>query len=290
MKYTAMSSGCFADARKALAEAEKVLLGIGAGASASGGLNYADPQLVERWYPDYRALGYSTILDIMGRYWSLHLNRPEEYWAFWARHIFHIRYEPGALEPYRLLYQLMGGRDYFILSTNVDRQLEKAGFARERIFAPQGDYGLFQCSRPCTKSLYENIDMVATMLDNMPDPLHVRTEDVPLCPKCGAYLVPNLRCDDTFVEERHLATLPDYRKFVAESAKKRLVMLELGVGYNTPVIIRFPFEKLAEKYSLARLIRVNLDNASVPESIRDSSFSFAMDITNCLNMLLGGES
>lgn len=281
-----MSSTDFTKARQVLADAESVLLGVGAGASASGGLNYADPQLVTRWYPEYRALGFATIQEIIGRYWWLQRSNPEEYWAFWARHIFHIRYESEALKPYRILYQLMQGRKYFISTTNVDRQLEKAGFPLERIFAPQGDYGMFQCMRPCSQTLYDNREMVLNMMKHMPDPLHVRAEDVPVCPKCGALLVPNLRCDNTFVETPHLAALPKYRGFIEANAPKRMVMLELGVGYNTPVIIRFPFEQLAAKHPQTCLIRINLGEAGVPERIERNSFSFSADIGQALAKLL----
>ncbi len=289
MKYTATNSASFDESRKVLAGADVVLLGIGAGATASGGLNYADSGLVERWYPDYRALGLTTILDIMGRLWSLRQSMPEEYWGFWAKHIFHIRHEPEALEPYRLLRQLMDGKDYFILSTNVDKQLEKAGFPAERIFTPQGDYGMFQCLRPCSQKLYGNREMIAGMLENMPGPFRVRTEDVPVCPDCGAYLVPNLRMDSSFVEAPHMVRLPDYRQFLAKSEGRSLALLELGVGYNTPAIIRFPFEDLAKKHAHARLVRVNLDSAEAPEGIKGRSLSFPMDITVFLRMLLGLE-
>lgn len=278
-----------AEARSVLARADRLLLGIGSGVSASGGLDYAAPDLVERWYPEYRAQGLRTIFDIQARYWRVEQCGPEAYWGFWARHIQHVRYEPQALEPYRLLRQLSREKDVFVCTTNVDGQLGKAGFPRERIFAPQGDYALFQCSRPCSQDLYDNRDIVRRMIRRMPDSRHVRSEDVPLCPRCGAYLLPNLRCDHTFVEAPHLKNLAAYSHAANDAGVRRLVLLELGVGYNTPSIIRFPFEDLVRNQGHGRrvfLIRVNLEDAAVPADVTHAGLSFGCDISRWLRRML----
>lgn len=273
------SEGSLLAAKRIFRGARKVLVGIGAGVSSSGGLDYMDPSLVTRWYPEYAAIGLTNILEIQSRFWWLHKCKPEEYWAFWARHFYHIRYEPDVLEPYALLKKLLDGKEYFICSTNVDGQLEKAGCDSDRIFAPQGDYALFQCCRPCHDDVYDNKDMIERMVNNMPDPCHIRSEDIPLCPKCGAFLVPNLRSDHTFVERPHLANYPAYTSFLQGCQETETAILEMGVGYNTPGIIRFPFENLTRNLPHCRLLRVNTEESDIPQDIQEKSLSFAMDIT-----------
>lgn len=273
--------------RRLLERAGRVLVGVGAGMSAAAGLNYADPALASKWFPEYCARGPRTLLEIQSRFWRLDACRPEAYWGYWARHIWHIRYEPGALAPYRDLFELMRGREFFICSTNVDGQLEKAGFPRERIFAPQGDYQYFQCSRPCGSRLYPNRELVETMIANMHNAFDIRKEDVPLCPRCGAPLVPNLRCDATFVEEPHLWNREDYRRFADGCRDQDTLLLELGVGYNTPVIIRYPFEEMALRCPRSALVRVNTACADTPAELCGRGVPLREDIKQVLSDLRG---
>lgn len=166
-------------------QAEKIVLGIGSGLSAAGGLCYTDPKLTQKWYPEYYSMGLQKIVDIQGAYWWLHNSKPEEYWGFWARHIWHIRYETDATNPYKDLFSLIGDKEYFVCTTNVDSQAEKAGFAANRILAPQGNYCYFQCSKPCSDEVYYNEEMITCMVNNMVSPFEIRTEDIPICPRCG---------------------------------------------------------------------------------------------------------
>lgn len=273
-------------AAKLINDAEKILIGVGSGLSAAGGLNYTDADLVKKWFPEYYSKGFRSIFEIQGMCWNLKICKPESYWGYWSRHIWHIRYETECLKPYKDLYNLMRNKDYFICSTNVDGQLEKAGFPKEKIFAPQGDYALFQCSKPCSNDVYDNREMVKRMIENMPSSTKICKEDIPLCPKCGAPLVPNLRCDDTFVEKPHLFNEDDYDDFIEDSRQKHIILLELGVGFNTPVIIRYPFDMIARKFINANLIRVNLSYPEVPEEIESKSISFQEDIAKTLNDML----
>lgn len=265
-----------------LQSAQRIIVGVGAGMSAAGGLNYADPELVKKWFPEYRALGLHTLLDIQSRFWRYDSCKPEAYWGYWARHIWHIRHETGVLQPYRDLFWLLQGKNYFICSTNVDGQLEKAGFARDRIFAPQGDYRYFQCSRPCGDTLYPNRDMIEKMISRMPDAFEIRTDDIPCCANCGAPLIPNLRCDDTFVEAPHIQNIFDYENFVQDCRDKATLLLELGVGYNTPAIIRYPFETMAKLYPKATLVRLNLTDAEIPETLFQRGIEIGKDIKRIL--------
>jgi NAD-dependent SIR2 family protein deacetylase len=264
--------------------AERVVMGIGSGMTSAGGLSYSDPELAKKWYPEYYTQGKSSISEIMGDFWptTLHEKNAPAFWRFWAKHIFHIRYEPSALQPYCDLYDLVKDKDYFICSTNVDGQLEKAGFEKNTIFAPQGDYALFQCERPCSQDAYDNKTMVEEMIKHMPSPLEIKKEDIPRCPRCGSLLVPNLRCDNRFVEKSHLINAKRYETFLNDSLDKELVLLELGVGFNTPVIIRYPFEQLTRMLSSVTLVRINDMAASVPIEIEGRTISVQADLLTAM--------
>jgi len=271
-----------------IASAEKLFIGVGAGLSASGGLSYADPSLVEKWYPEYFEQGKKSIIEIMSGFWVNTINKKNAaaYWGFWARHIWHIRYEPKALKPYLDLFSIASKKNYFICSTNVDGQLEKAGFDKNLIFAPQGDYAYFQCSTPCSQEIYFNNTMIADMLENMISPFEIRPDDIPYCPKCGNYLIPNLRCDDTFVETPHTENVNTYKTFIQNAFENRIVLLELGVGFNTPVIIRYPFEAITLQYPHAKLIRINISEDTISEKISNKSIFIQDDIGKVLSDIL----
>lgn len=267
-------------------EADKIVLGIGSGLSAAGGLCYTDHELTQKWYPEYYSMGLRTIADIQGMYWWLPKSDPVKYWGFWAKHIWHIRYEAEATKPYQELFRLVGDKDYFICTTNVDSQTEKAGFIADRTLATQGNYCYFQCSEPCSNEVYYNEEMIKNMLNNMVSPFEIRTEDIPVCPCCGRPLVPNLRCDNLFVEKPHLHSLPVYENYVMDCRDKNVVFLELGVGYNTPVIIRYPFERLTNAFKNAHLIRVNATCADVPKNIESKAISLQEDLAQVIPELL----
>lgn len=269
-------------AKELIAAADKIVLGLGSGLSAAGGLCYTDPKLTQKWYPEYYSMGLRTILDIQGIYWWLSNSKPEKYWGFWAQHIWHIRYETDVTEPYQTLFRLVYDRDYFVCTTNVDGQVGKAGFAADKTLAPQGDYCYFQCSKPCSDDVYYNKEMVLNMIRNMVSPLEIRTEDIPLCPRCGSPLIPNLRCDDHFVEKPHLQNLPRYEGYLTDCAEKAVLFLEFGVGYNTPVIIRYPFEQLTSRFPRAHLIRINSTCAEIPKNIENKSISLQEDLAKTL--------
>lgn len=268
--------------------AERLVIGIGSGMTSAGGLNYANPALAAKWYPEYYALGRKSIAEIMSNFWPTTINKRNAaaFWGFWVKHIYHIRYEPGALQPYQDLRDIVGGKEHFVCSTNVDGQLEKAGFDKANIFAPQGDYALFQCEKPCSQDVYDNRSMIETMLEKMPSPLEIRQEDIPRCPRCGRFLVPNLRCDYSFVEKPHIHNMKSYEDFVGDSRGKRLVLLELGVGFNTPVIIRYPFERIAASYPGAMLVRINDRAAGVPREIEDRAIGIQGDLLKVIRKVM----
>jgi NAD-dependent SIR2 family protein deacetylase len=274
-------------AARALAEADAVLIGAGAGLSAAAGLNYQSPELFSAWYPQFAALGYTTIWDAITHHWYPSDANRREFWAFWATHIQRIRYAAPPGQPYRDLLQLAQGKPYFVITTNADGQFEKAGFERERLFTPQGDYGQFQCATPCRNILYDNRERVQQMLAHLDETgLRIPAADIPLCPQCGGYLERNLRIDARFVEEPHMARQGAYADFINQSADRKLVLLELGVGFNTPAIIRWPFERITARHPQATLMRINRDDAQAPKEIAKKALGFEEDAARVLHDLL----
>ena len=275
-------------AASALAEADHILVGAGAGLSAAAGLNYQDSRLFQDWYPQFAELGYRNIWDAIVHHWSPDDANRRQFWVFWATHIQRIRYDAGPAKLYLDLHRLVRDKSHFVITTNVDGQFKKAGFDPHRMFTPQGDYGKFQCAKPCRNILYDNREMVQRMLANLDNStLHVREEDIPRCPNCGDYLERNLRRDNHFVEEPHMEKQRDYADFVNRSTGRKLVLLELGVGFNTPSIIRWPFERITAQHPHATVIRVNLDDACVPGEITEKSIAFQQDIAQVIQALAG---
>lgn len=285
-KFTRTYWDNIGDAVELIKNANCIVIGAGSGFTASGGINYADTELFKKWFPKYSQMGFNNILEVQSIFWELTEENVLSYWAYWARHIQNIRYNTPATKPYLVLFELINGKEYYICSTNVDGQFEKAGFYRDKIFAPQGDYALFQCSKPCTQDVYDNKEMVDKMINSMNESLKIKEEDIPRCPKCGEFLVPNLRVDDTFVQKPHFVNVSNYEKFVREAKDKRLVLLELGVGYNTPGIIRYPFENITYSYPFTNLIRINMSDAGVPTEIEKKSISISEDIGKALSDIL----
>jgi NAD-dependent SIR2 family protein deacetylase len=269
-----------------VAEADFVLVGAGAGLSAAAGLNYQDPALFARWYPQFRRLGICTIWECITTHWAPDDANRRRFWAFWSHHILRIRYDTPAAVVYSELHQLVSAKKHFVITTNVDGQFHKAGFDPRALFTPQGDYGKFQCDQPCCDSLYDNHTTVRQMVANTdPESLLIRDTDIPRCPACGSYLERNLRRDVHFVEAPHMERQPAYAEFVNRSFAGRLLLLEFGVGFNTPSIIRWPFERIAIKHPCATLVRVNLDDAKVPDNIEQRSISFHEDVALVLKDL-----
>ncbi|GKX66979.1 SIR2 family NAD-dependent protein deacylase [Inconstantimicrobium mannanitabidum] len=286
LKFTKTYWDNIGDAIELINNADCIVIGAGSGLSASGGINYANEELAKRWFPKYYEMGLKSILEIQSVFWELTEKNVLSYWGYWARHIQNIRYNMPVTKPYEILFELLKDKESFICSTNVDGQFEKAGFKNEKIFAPQGNYGLFQCSKPCNQDVYDNKEMIDKMINNMGDSLKIKEEDIPRCPKCGEFLVPNLRVDNTFVQKPHFINASKYEKFVNEAKVKKLVLLELGVGYNTPGIIRYPFENITYNFPQSNLIRINMSNAEIPMEIEGKAVGISADIGKALSDIL----
>lgn len=255
MPSTASFSARLEATRQLIAEADYVLIGAGAGLSAAAGLEYSGEAFEREFQPWIERYGITDL------YSSSFYPFPseEELWAYWARHIWFSRFQPSATELYLKLLECVKQKDYFVITTNVDAQFEKAGVAKERIFATQGDYAYLQARSGNPKTLVYNEEWVKEALAATHD-CRIPARLVPHHPQTGELMSPNLRCDATFVEDAHWHTQAErFQEFVEKAFERKLLLLEFGVGFNTPVIIRFPFEKIALTAPQATLVRFNRD-------------------------------
>ncbi len=268
--------------KKALDEADAIVIGAGAGLSASAGLTY-DGERFQRYFGDF-AKKYGIRDIYSGGFYPF--PTLEEYWAWWSRHIMVNRYEDAPTPVYQDLVAVVEGWEYFDLTTNVDHCLQKAGFDKKRLFYTQGDYGLFQCSQPCHQATYDNEETVRHMVAEQKD-MKVPSELIPRCSKCGRPMTVNLRCDDTFVQdEGWYAARERYQDFLRHHRDGKVVYLELGVGMNTPVIIKYPFWNYTSANPLATYVCANLTQAGCPPKIASQSICVNADIGELLTGLL----
>lgn len=275
------------DVVKKIEDADAIVIGIGAGMTASGGINYIDQKTVKELFPEYYNLGFKSIMEIQSAFWKLSEENKLSYWGYWSRHIDKIRYKTELLAPYKNLVKIISNKNYFICTTNADGQTQKSGFDKDKIFAPQGNYDVFQCIVPCSRDeVYSNESMVKDMVASINENNQIDEKFIPKCPKCGNYLIPNLRCDDKFVENPHMYNLDQYRNFIMNNIDKNIVFIELGVGFNSPGIIRFPFEQITYSSPNATLIRINKGMAMVPKEIESKSICIDDDINEVLTQIL----
>ena len=259
--------------------ADAVVIGAGAGLSTSAGFTYSGERF-EKYFSDFRQkYGFEDMYS--GGFYPY--QTLDEYWAYWSRYIFVNRYQDAPKPIYENLLKLVAEKDYFVITTNVDHCFQKAGFDKKRLFCTQGDYGLFQCSEPCCQETFDNEAVVLEMLNRQKD-MKIPTELLPVCPHCGKPLIMNLRSDDKFVEDEgwHRAA-GRYQNFLRTRAKEKILFLELGVGYNTPVIIKYPFWQMTAKNPTATYACVNNGQAICPPEIRHKSICIDDDIANIIN-------
>lgn len=284
--------------KQALADCDAVVIGAGAGLSTSAGFTYSGERF-ERYFHDFIEKYHIPDMYSGGFY---PFRSMEEYWAWWSRHIWVNRYMDAPKPVYDTLLSLVRNKDYFVLTTNVDHQFQKSGFDKQRLFYTQGDYGLFQSIQPKIKKTYDNEESVRKMVHaqgfmigedgalSVPEgvtlKMEVPTELVPICPDDGQHMIPNLRSDDTFVEDAgwHAAS-KRYADFIESHDGQKVLFLELGVGGNTPVIIKYPFWRMTEKNKNATYACVNLGNAEAPGKILDRSICIDRDIGKALSDL-----
>ena len=258
---------------------DAVVIGAGAGLSTAAGFTYSGERF-EKYFSDFRQkYGFEDMYS--GGFYPY--KTPEEHWAYWSRYIFVNRYMDPPTDLYNKLYESVKDKDYFVITTNVDHCFQKAGFDKKRLFYTQGDYGLFQCSEPCCRETFENEAMIREMVTRQEN-MKIPTELLPVCPHCGKPLTMNLRSDDKFVENEgwHRAA-ERYENFLRTREGQKILFLELGVGYNTPVIIKYPFWQMTAKNPNATYVCINQGQAVCPAEIRHKSICINDDISNIIN-------
>ena len=268
--------------RAALRDADAIVIGAGAGLSASAGFDYSGARFEANFSDFWKKYGFTDMYS--GGFDPFPTQ--EEFWAYWSRYVFINRYQDPPKPVYDTLLKLVKGRDYFVLTTNVDHCFQKAGFDKKRLFYTQGDYGLFQCSAPCCQETWDNEAAIRQMVARQEN-MRIPSELLPLCPHCGRPLRMNLRADDTFVEDtgwHQAARRCD--DFLRTRATQRLLFLELGVGYNTPGIIKYPFWRMTMQNKEATYVCLNTGEAYAPREIADQSICIGGDIGEILNQLL----
>ena len=279
------STGSYSDNIKRLNEeiktADAVLIGAGAGMSTSAGFAY-DGERFKRYFADFEAkYGFHDMYS--GGFYPYETF--EEYLAWWSRCILVNRYDVTAGKPYTDLLELVKDKDYFVLTTNVDHKFQLAGFDKKRLFYTQGDYGLWQCSKPCHDKTYDNESAVRKMVAEQKD-MKIPTQLIPKCPVCGAPMAMNLRCDDTFFQDSGwYAAQSRYEDFIRRHENTRVLFFELGVGGNTPVIIKYPFWQMTAKNKKAVYACVNFGESMCPNEIADRSICINDDIGEVLRQI-----
>lgn len=281
MKSTENISDNIEKLKEKIRTADAVVIGAGAGLSTAAGFTYSGERF-EKYFSDFRQK-YGIEDMYSGGFYPY--KTPEERWAYWSRYIFVNRYQDAPKPVYENLLKLVADKDYFVITTNVDHCFQKAGFDKKRLFYTQGDYGLFQCSEPCWQETFENKDIIFEMLKQQKD-MKIPTELLPVCPHCGKPLTMNLRSDDKFVEDEgwHRAA-ERYENFLRTRAGGKILFLELGVGYNTPVIIKYPFWQMTAKNLNATYVCINQGQAICPQEIERQSICVNAGIGEVLSLI-----
>ncbi len=250
------------------------MIGAGSGLSTSAGFTY-DGERFERYFADFKAKYHFRDMYSGGFY---PFAEPEEYWAYWSRYIYINRYQDAPKPVYDTLLKRVDGKDYFVLTTNVDHCFQKAEFDKKRLFYTQGDYGLFQCSEPCCQETFDNEAVIREMVKRQEN-MQIPTELLPTCPHCGKSMTMNLRCNDKFVEDEGWhAAAERYSNFLRTRSGQKILFLELGVGYNTAGIIKYPFWQMTAANPRAVFACINKGQAVCPVEIEQQTICLDVDI------------
>ncbi|MDD7773012.1 MAG: Sir2 silent information regulator family NAD-dependent deacetylase [Eubacteriales bacterium] len=269
--------------RTLLSESDTILVGAGSGLSTAAGFTY-DGERFDRYFSDFAEKYHIRDMYAGGFY---PFETQEEYWAYWSRYVLINRYQDAPKPVYDMLLSLLRNKDYFVLTTNVDHCFQKAGIDKKRLFYTQGDYGLFQCGAPCCPKTYDNEARIRQMVEETAN-MRIPSGLIPVCPCCGRPMIMNLRCDDRFVEDEgwHRAA-ERYASFLHTHRGGRILYLELGVGFNTPGIIKYPFWQRIAQDPNAVYVCINAQEAVCPQDIAPRALCIRTDIAACLETLCG---
>lgn len=265
--------------KTALQDCDAVVIGAGSGLSTAAGLSYTGERF-EKYFSDF-ARKYGIRDMYSGGFYPFPTQ--EAFWAYWSRYIYINRYMDAPKPVYDDLLKLVQDKDYFVITTNVDHCFQKAGFDKKRLFYTQGDYGLFQCSEPCCQETFENEAIIREMVKRQEN-MKIPSELLPTCPHCGKPMTMNLRADNKFVEDDgwHRAA-ERYENFLCTRNGQKILFLELGVGYNTPVIIKYPFWQMTAKNPKATYVCINHGQAVCPQEIERQAICIDADVGNILS-------
>ncbi|MBR0419228.1 MAG: Sir2 silent information regulator family NAD-dependent deacetylase [Erysipelotrichaceae bacterium] len=282
-----------------LSKADTIVIGAGAGLSTSAGFVYSGERF-EKYFPDFiERYGFKDMYS--GGFYVMDQS-PEENWAYWSRYIYINRYMRPGKPVYEKLFELVKDKDYFVITTNVDHCFQRAGFDKQRLFYTQGDYGLWQCSKPCHDKTYDNYETICEMVvaqgftidrdgallppENGELKMSIPSELISHCPVCGEPMSMNLRADGTFVQDEGWYSAAErYTEFLRRHRDCKTVFLELGVGGNTPVIIKYPFIRMTSEWQKANYVCINYGEAFAPETIQDKAICINGDIGTILEQL-----
>lgn len=267
--------------KAALQDCDAVVIGAGSGLSTAAGFTYTGERF-EKYFSDFAAK-YGIQDMYSGGFYPF--PTMEEFWAYWSRYIYINRYMDAPKPVYADLLKLVQDKDYFVITTNVDHCFQKAGFDKKRLFYTQGDYGLFQCGEPCCQETFDNEAVIREMVERQKD-MKIPSALLPVCPHCGKPLTMNLRSDSKFVEDEgwHRAA-ERYENFLRTREGQKILFLELGVGYNTPIIIKYPFWRMTHQNPRAVYACINLSEAYCPREIQEQALCIKGDIGRCLAKL-----
>lgn len=284
--------------RNWISQANLIVIGIGGGLSAAGGIDHTKPHLVKEHFTDYYRMGYKKLEELQEMYREITEENARAYWGYWGRYIKSIGYDTELGNGYRDLLRLIRNRNYLIYTTNYDGQVQRTGFEEERVMALQGDCRFLRCSKQCCEKVFESKDLLESMIKSMHGNLEVSGNKVPRCPHCGAYLVPNLQKINDNVDK--IMNLENDIKLYNEIGNgfcegintiddsANILFLELGVGVTRPELMREPFEALAKQYPNAHLIRINKCNADVPKELGKRAISINADLEESIAELASG--
>lgn len=268
--------------KKVLDDCDAVVIGAGAGLSSAAGFMYSGERF-NKYFSDFKAkYGFDDMY--YGGFYSYRTQ--EEFWAYWSRYIYINRYMDMPSDLYYKLYDLVKDKDYFVITTNVDHCFQRAGFNKKRLFYTQGDYGLFQCSTPCCQETFDNEEIVKAMYEQQKD-MKIPSNLIPKCPHCGKPLTTNLRCDDKFVQDEGWYKASErYSDFIRWHKDLNVLYLEIGVGYNTPVIIKYPFWQMTAQNPKSIYACINKGDADCPKELEGQSICIDADIAEVINHIL----
>ncbi len=268
--------------KQLIVNADAIVIGAGAGLSTSAGLHYSGERF-DKYFSDYaNKYGFK---DMYSAAFYPHTSL-EEFWAYFSKHIYYNRYNQELNSTYADLFKVVKDKNYFVITTNVDHLFQKYGFDKERLFYMQGDYGLLQCSNACHNQTYDNQELIYEMVDKQSD-FKIPSALIPYCKQCGQPMTTNLRKDSYFVQDAgwHQA-MNRYDDFIKMNNRKKVLFLELGVGFNTPAIIKYPFWQMTYHNKNAYYVSINSGEVLCAKEITKQSLLIKEDIHKILKELL----